>query len=79
MVDLFPEHQFLVIALLIVFAIIIYLMIKELNKYRTYKLTKFISWIIFIFMIMMLTEVYSFEKIFLLVILVSNIKYLITE
>ena len=54
-------------------------MIKELNKYRTYKLTKFISWIIFIFMIMMLTEVYSFEKIFLLVILASNIKYLIKE
>ena len=67
------------IALLIVFAIIIYLMIKELNKYRTYKLTKFISWIIFIFMIMMLTEVYSFEKIFLLVILASNIKHLIKE
>ena len=65
--------------LIIILLIIICQMIKELNKYRTYKLTKFISWIIFIFMIMMLTEVYSFDKIFLLIILACNIKFFIKE
>lgn len=65
--------------LLFVFIMIILSTIKKLYKNRKNKISKFISWILFVCFIMMLTEVYSFDKIFLLIIIAYNIDILIKE
>lgn len=61
------------------YIIIIYKSLKELYKYRSYKIAKFISIVIFVYFIMMLTEAYSYELIIFIFIFCYNVKNLIHE
>lgn len=62
---------------LIIFLIIIVNSIKEVLKYKETKIAKFISIILFAYMIMMLTEVYSYEYFMFLFVICYNIKYIL--
>ena len=58
-------------------AIILITIIKKLNQYKSEIITKTISFVIFIYLIMMLMETYDFEYYFFLFPLCYNIEYLI--
>ena len=56
---------------------IYYIAIKELYKFKNNKISKIFSIFIFAYSIMMLTEAYSFENIFIFLTIGYNIKYFI--
>lgn len=62
---------------LIIFIKIISLSSKELYKTRNNLISKYISWLLFTFMILLLMEAYSFIYIFYIFVFAFNIKYLI--
>jgi O-antigen ligase len=61
------------------YIIIIYKSLKELYKYRDYKIAKFISIVLFTYFIMMLTEAYPYDFIIFIFVFCYNVKFLIKE
>lgn len=62
---------------LIIFIKIISLSSKELYKTKNNLISKYISWLLFTFMVLLLMEAYSFIYIFYIFVFAFNVKYLI--
>ena len=61
---------------LICISLIVYESIKSLNKYKSYKLSKFLILSLFILLIMMLTEAYAYNTFIYICVLCSNFNYI---
>lgn len=64
---------------LIIFCILFFVVAKKLYKERNNKICKMISFTLFAYLVMMLTEYYNFEYFIYILVIASNIEYYIKE